>query len=372
MKFGRRWAILALVAMLITLSSHPVLAQGDDPTQSSSVRFADVYLLLDGESVSGDLMVVGQSITLNEGSLVTGDVALIGEEIAVAGEIRGELTILGDHILLMPSAHVYGDVHLCGKDNPVTADVRIDGLLTSNCDQLGDLLGRVVPLAFDPSRWEWNSDDVNLNPADWRWNELSQIDTPVKGMPLTTRIAINLVMALVFGGLAGVITLICPLRLRRVSDALLESPGATTGIGLLSLLIAAAATGLVILSFIVLVGFCLAPFLGLSWIVLALMIVMGWTGLSLPVGAWLLSRLEVRRVSPFAAASVGAILLSFLAGLLTFNTWTTILYFFLMIGLTGWGLGAVVLTRFGGQAYPNPVRKWTGPKPKHEDYAVEL
>jgi hypothetical protein len=357
---SRNWiAAIALITLLLIPFSG-VHAQGGD---SPEVIFAEEYTLGEGTTIDHNLVVVAQTITLAPGSTVEGDAALLGETITVQGHITGELVMMGDRLELADGSYIEGTVNLCGDTILRGPNAHITGSYYPGCEQIGSLLSEVVPLAFDPSRWEW--DGANVNPADWNWSRLSELEDLSPGLSPMERLMLNGVAALFVAAIAGLFTLICPLRLRRVSDAALSAPLVTTGIGVLSFIIAAAVTGLVAISLLLIVTFCLLPFLGLAWVIIAIMLAMGWAALSLPVGAWFLSRLEIQRVSPLAAASVGAFLLTFGTGLFTISLWTLILYVLVGGLLASWGLGAVIMTRFGGQIYPNPAANWAN-KPKRD------
>lgn len=337
---------LALLAALLAL---PLAAgaQGD-----SGVVITDRYILREGEQVAGDLVVMARTIILQHGSRVAGNAALLGETVTAQGVVEGDLAILGDRVTLADGMQAGGDVTLCGGRIVRDTRVQIAGEYNASCSRVGDLLRGVAPLAFDPSHWEWEQ----LEPSDWHWERFDFLPAiqPPQVSPVE-RLAANVGWSLAMGAVAALVALVAPVRLRRMSDAALTSPVTTGLVGLLSLVVAAAVSVLVILSLVLVVTLCLVPLLGLAWLGLALLIVVGWAALSLPVGAWFLALINVQRVSAVAAATVGAILLAFATGLLTMSNWTLLLYAAIGLVLTGWGLGAVVLTRLGGQAYPNPL-----------------
>ena len=341
--------ILALVALLVLVPVGISLAQEPGRPQ---IILTEHYRLAEGERVEGSIIVLAQTVTLESGSLVTGDAALLGTAVTVEGRVEGELTALGEDVILADGSFIAGDVYLCADAIHREHNAHIGGSYEPGCEETGSLLGQVIPAAFDPSRWQWEEGEFNLGDWQVRLEDYRPVELPSLGQ----RVLGMLGAALLAGGIAAMCTLIVPLRLRRVSDAALSAPLATGGVGLLSLIVAAGVTGLVVMSLILVVTFCLVPFVGLAWVVLAVMLMLGWAGISLPFGAWFLSRLGVQRVSPVAAATVGAILVAGVSGLLALTLWTLPLYLLVITLLSSWGLGAVVLTRFGGQIYPATVR----------------
>lgn len=352
MKLRTAW-LFALLILLVALPAGPVLAQEGERPQ---VIITDHYLLADGEQVAGSIVVVAETVTLETGSIITGDVALVGGAVTVQGTVQGELTVLGEDIVLADGAYVNGNVFVCADAIHRQHNAHITGSYEPGCEEIGSLLGTVVPMAFDASRWQFDDGEFDL--AEWRQRLGVPSDIqPGDILTLRDRIFGVIGSVLLAGGMAALFTLISPLRLRRVSDAALSAPLSTAGVGVLSLVVAVGITVLVGFSLVLLVTFCLVPFVGLGWVALAIMLMLGWAAISLPFGAWFLARLGVRRVSPVAAGAVGAMLVAAVSGLLALTIWTLPLYLLVVTLLVSWGLGAVILTRFGGQTYPNPQIK---------------
>lgn len=349
MKLRIGW-MLALLMLLALLPGGVTLAQDGGRPQ---VILTDHYLLPEGARVEGSLVVVAQTITLESGSTVTGDAALLGNAVTVQGMIEGELTALGEDVILADGVHIEGNVFLCADAIHRQHNAHINGSYQPGCEQIGGLLEQVVPVAFDSSRWQWERGEFSL--ADWRGRlGVPEQVVPVHALTFGQRLAGVLGTALLAAALSALFTLVVPLRLRRVSDAALSAPLTTAGVGLLSLVVAGGVTGLVALSLVLVITFCLVPFVGLGWVILGVMLLLGWAAISLPFGAWFLARLGVRRVSPVAAAAIGAMLVAGVVGLLALTPWTLLIYALVMLVLISWGLGAVVLTRMGGQIYPAP------------------
>lgn len=350
----RKTLALFLVAAGLLLAVGIALAQGSDTAAAPRLIFADRYVLAPGETIDRSVVIVAETVALEAGSVINGDAALVGQRVTVNGEVRGELAVLADEVVLASSAVVRQGVHLCGGEIYRARNITLGGPYTVDCQQLGGLFSRVIPLALDPSNWRWEADSAESILQTWHWSRLSDLEDYRPGGRLTPveRLLINAGLALVAGALASLFMLIMPLRLRRISEAALGAPLVAGGIGLLSLVVLGAVTGLVVLSLVLLVTFCLVPLVGLAWAALIVAMVIGWAAISLPIGVWFLDVLDVRPINPLLAACLGGALLTFGIGLLGISVWTLPLYGLVALLLGAWGLGAVVLTRFGGQGYP--------------------
>ncbi len=58
----------------------------------------------------GDVVVLGGSLRLDEGSTVDGSVHVLGGDLVVAGDIAGDITAIGGRLQLEPAAVIRGDV----------------------------------------------------------------------------------------------------------------------------------------------------------------------------------------------------------------------------------------------------------------------
>ena len=137
--------------------------------------------------------------------------------------------------------------------------------------------------------------------------------------------------------LAALAVLIAPRNVGRVANTVASEPLMSFIVGLFALAVAGFA-GLVLL-----ICCCLGLFV---WLAALIAIAVGWIAVGLWVGQSLLYVFKMRDVASFLEAAVGVFLITFLSRLpLCFGG---------LIGLliAALGLGAVILTRFGTQAYP--------------------
>lgn len=78
----------------------------------------------------GDVVVLGGTLGLDEGSTVAGSVHVLGGLASVAGEVDGDITVIGGRLRLEPSAVVGGDVSVsAGGVLDVDESATINGTL---------------------------------------------------------------------------------------------------------------------------------------------------------------------------------------------------------------------------------------------------
>ncbi|MEA3340610.1 MAG: hypothetical protein U9R15_11640, partial [Chloroflexota bacterium] len=125
-----------------------------------------------------------------------------------------------------------------------------------------------------------------------------------------------------------------------------EAPGASLGIGLLTAF--AAATLAIALLFTI----CLSPIAMLVALALGVAGLFGWIGVGALVGQRLMQALNARTSAPLWAAGLGTLVITLVTAGLGALPCLGVLGVFLTFILGCLGLGAVVLTRFG--AIPPP------------------
>ncbi len=341
----RKFLPVALTfAALALLLPAAVRAQG-----GPGVVLTDRYVLDEGQVIEGDLLVAAPVIILQAGSRVTGNVALLGETIIVQGQVGGCLAVLSDSVTLGAGASIGSDASLCADSIRRDDRAVIGGVYSASCDRVGDLIGEVAPLAFDPSRWTWR----NFDPAAWdlgRFHWMENIQPPQ--VSPAQRLGLGIAWALGIGGLASLYALIFPQSLRRISDAALSAPIASGGVGLLALVLSVVISGVVAVSLILIVTVIFVPLAALLWLALIMLMLIGWAAFGLPTGTWLLARFGVRRASPMAATAIGTTLLTLLLGLLCISDVGGLLACGVVTLLGSWGMGAAILTQLGRYRYP--------------------
>ena len=311
----RLWIVmLVLVALLVPTTAALAGNGGNSGDDSGKVVFGGDFVLKEGERLDGDLAVFGGDVTLEPDSLVNGDLLVMGGSVTAAGEINGDVVIFGGNADLEATAVVDGDVITLGGNIHEAEGATIRGK-TSEGFSFG-FVPRVHALRVPTVWWPWQS---GANPV----------------LSLFLRGLKALGTALVLALLALLVVSLWPKPTGLVANTVWRSPAASFGVGLLTLLVVA---GLVVL---LIITICLSPLLVLATAVAWLF---GWIGLGWLVGRRLLAALKAKDVAPVWEAGLGVFLITLLVAMPCIG-W--------LVWLVGgaFGLGAVVLTRFGSQRY---------------------
>ncbi len=302
------WVLLAAVGLMLVLAP-PVLAQGGGRGQ---VVFGRNVTVAADEVVRGDLVVFGGDVTLERGSRVQGDVLAVGGSVRVDGEVDGDAYALGGGVTLGSTARVTGDVFSSGR---VTRDPG------------ATVLGQVVEGGRESARVR-TIRTIDVWPLTGARTVADQI----------LRAVLTFLGALGMAALGIVVVLLAPDPTRTVAGVLVASPAPSLGLGLLTLLAA-----VLVLPFLVIIciGIPVAVVGALALIVAG---VFGWVAVGLALGERLLAALGQPH-SPVLAVAIGLLVLAVLVSIPCIGALVA-----LFVG--AWGLGAVVLSRFGTTPYP--------------------
>jgi len=321
---------LVIVAMLALPLSAAASGEGN-VLLDGRIVFGGFYTLTSGETLDGDLLALGGSITLEAGSTVTGSVVVVGGNLNSAGTIERDLAVIGGNVNLQAGAVVEGDLSTFGGNVNRDPAARIEGEITTG-GQTIEIPWLVAPEGipslegpFSGRSW---SPEIDFGTSRL-WNAGSLLLQSL----LTAALAVLVVMF----GAGGV---------GRVARAAADALPASGVVGLLGLV---AIPGLLVL---VALTICLIPFSIVGFLIFAVAIVYGWLGIGLEVGERL-TRTFRWRLDPAAAAGVGTFVVCLVAngiGFIPCVGWLAPLF------VTSVGLGAVLLTRFGRQAYPGVAR----------------
>lgn len=309
---------LAVLAMLMIPGSVRAKSPADD------VIVGGTFTLHNGETYNGDLVSLGGEITLEEGSTVNGNVVSIGGSLEVAGKISENVASIGGSIHLSSTAVVEGDLACIGTDPIMEEGAKVNGKVKT-----------VSGLTFPEDFSQWiRSADVS------QWVNQIGIRNIFWANPLFET-TVFLFRVLVLSAIAVLVVLFLPSQTERIATVLVRAPALSFLVGLLSMIVAGAVILILILTI------CLSPagLLGLAILVAA--ILLGWTAIGWEVGK-MVAMLFHQQLHPAAMAGIGTMVLTILAGAI---------YYFPCVGgilvlmAISFGLGAVVLTRFGGRQY---------------------
>ncbi|MDT8897399.1 hypothetical protein QYE77_03905 [Thermanaerothrix sp. 4228-RoL] len=276
----------------------------------------ETFTLHSGETLEGDLVVIGGLADIQRGATVNGDVDLLGGSLKLAGEVVASINAVGATIELEDGAIIRGDIHAVASS--------ISGLEKAN------LMGTLD--TFTPTGNFWRMPAFHWQP----WTNL-----PSEPFNFLQRTFLDLLRTLAVAILALLIALLLPTPLDRISQTLVHEPFLSGGLGLLTLLVMPA---VIVVLFITII---LIPVALVGIVILALALLLGWVAVGYEIGNRL-AELFKSIWSPPLAAGIGTLVLGFVLYLLGFVFCLGGLLSFL-IGC--WGLGAVLLSRFGTQVF---------------------
>lgn len=317
----RLFAVLSVALVALLAFPTTALAAG---WKDGRVVIGGTFTLKNGEILQGDLLVIGGAATLDAGSEITGTVGLIGGSIDVFGTIDGDLASVGGHLHLAPSGVVRGDLATLGSEVIRDQGAVVEGQVTSG--EVDGPLDLTVPGVYLP---RFPQTFIDLSPLSWTFD-----------------IGWYFLRAFLMAALAVLLVMFWPLRAGRVAQAVVAQPLASAGLGLLSFLVA-----LPVIVFLVLT-ICLSPLGFVGGLVLVVGYTFGWIAIGLEVGQRLAAAFR-QDWSLAVSAGVGTLVLTIVTygiGFLPCIGWIA------PAAVYGLGLGAVLLTRFGGQDYLGTAR----------------
>jgi hypothetical protein len=322
---SQRWLRVIAAVLLLLMVALPVAADTGDMS-----LFGQDLLIEAGQHATGNAAVVGGNATIQEDSTLSGDLTVLGGNARIDGTVEGAVVVMGGTLDLSATARVLGDVVAMGTLNR-HPDAVVRGTVVAGAEQseraavLGDVL-RGEPGLLLPQSENGQSSGV--------WTGLLGL----------LRWIGTLVGSLLLGVLA---VLLIPVPVDHIVDVMKRSSGLSIGMGALTLI----ATAILIpLLTIIIVGI---PVVVVLLVALVLGGVVGWAATGLLLGQRLQRSGTQTRV---ASAALGIVILTLL-GKIPCVGWIVTL------AAVCWGLGAVVLTRFGtsGQQIWEPFASLAGP-----------
>lgn len=301
------------------------------PTRSASAKgfldgrivFGSTFTLKSGDTLDGDLVVLGGMADIEEDAVVKGSVVVIGGEVDVAGEITRDVVVIGGRISLGEKSIVEGDL--------VTIGGSLDRLPGSQVR--GEVINNIPAMPFIHIPNVPNVPNVPNIPAEptvrWPFDPLGQV------IGLFFRSAL-------IGALAMLVIMFLQIQTECVARAIVSQPLITGSVGLLTMLF----TPVVII--VLVVTIILIPVAIIAVILLALAWIFGVIALGLEVGQRF-TRMINQEWPLVLTAGFGTFLLLLVVGAID------------LVPCIGWlghfvvamvGIGGVMLTIFGSRPYP--------------------
>lgn len=313
MKFQKRILLFLIMIFALAIPSSNVMARG---LAEGKVVFGGSYRLESGESLNGDLIIFGAVATLEENSTVTGTVVLFGANLEASGKIQQDVVGIGGLISLDETALVNGDVITLGAHMDKAKGAIVLGDVTD--------ISR-VPFSFAvPGNINIPKNYPNIFPeVDYIWTTLK---------------------ILLWSALAILVVLFVPQASSRVAQAFIKQPLVAFGLGLLTIVLAIPLAALFIITIILSpLGLFILLLLGLSW-------VFGLIAIGMEIGKRFSGLVKREWADPVSAGLGTLFLMLVLNGV---NEMIPCIGWMLPVTVGMIGLGAVLMTRFGTQFYPN-------------------
>jgi hypothetical protein len=294
-RFGMLLMLLCAALMLA--------ACGADGRYSATLITTGTHTVRAGETLHGELVVLGGRVALQPGSRVTGALHIFDGTVAVAGAVDGDVTMVGGALHLGPGAALRGDLNHGGGVFERSPSAQIGGRVNT---------GAGVPI---PAR---RSPQAVVEQLVW-W----------------------LAEAIGIAALAALAVQFMPRPTARVADAIVRYPVVAVAMGMLA--------GVVGISLLVLMIFTivLIPVMLLGVLLGGMAVISGWVALGAEVGMRL-ARWRRWPLSRPAAAFIGTLLV--MGGLNLLGAAPVIGGLLALLAATV-ALGAVLLTRFGTRVF---------------------
>ena len=328
MKANLKLFTLMLLLALIVLPTSAVQARGfSSRLLDGRVIFGDNFTLESGDTLTGDLVVFGGNVVVEEDATVQGDAVVIGGNVTLDGIVEGSVVIIGGSTTMGASSLVEGDLVTVGGSLTREPGSEVDGDVVTNVPA-PDI--RIPDVPTPP--------DVPIPPSPPTPNFNFNFDPMANFLQMFfTAIAVSL--------LAMLASLFLQPQIERVAQAVVGQPVIAGSVGLLTGIMAPVV--LVILTITII----LIPVTVLAAMALALAWLFGLIAIGTEVGERFTKTINQTWASPLTAG-MGTFLMMIVVGGIG------------MIPCLGWmatslvaliGIGGVVLTIFGTQAYPRVV-----------------
>lgn len=310
---SRRTKLLlaALLAALLLVGCSIDLGIGRPPSPETfpgQFLVGDVYILKNHQKIDGDIAGIGTTLIIEDGATVMGDISLIGGTLEIEGRVAGELNIFAGSSVIRDTAIINGDVNQIFTAAKIEPNALVTGAINTY----------VFPTASGAPGGE---EVVNL----FSWLHPQRILLFKIGQVLAMMLATLIVISLFTEP-----TL-------KVTHAIRSNLPAAWGAGLLSYIAAP------IISIVFIITICLSPVGLLVLIAFLLALLWGWVALAAIIGNQVKILLKLDW-GVQASAVLGAAIFGIGTALISF---IPCLGFFINMVIASFGLGGVLLSRFG-------------------------
>ncbi len=322
---------VALAILFAALGVTPAFAQGP----RAADRFCSAgTTVVQANDVVDSVILIGCGARISSGARVHRDIVSIGGQVVVeqGAQIERSVVVVGSRGPIQIGGTVGRDVVLVGADLTLdsTADIGRDvAVVGGTIERKEGAVVRGRSVRGDPSvRTPFVPTPPNLVVASSLGRIISFVLT-----------AITFTLGLLAVGILMVS--FWPAQTREVGRVALDSALPSLGVGCLTIVVA------ITLGTALVLTLCGIPFAAVMFLALGLAWLVGWIALGQVAGGKVMEPLHVRESlkTPIAAVVVGIVLLALLG-------FAPIIGWFVSLMVATLGVGAVVLTRFGTQPYP--------------------
>ncbi|HUR33504.1 MAG TPA: hypothetical protein VM032_06890 [Vicinamibacterales bacterium] len=282
---------------------------------------------------NGDRVRIGGDVTVDAAEVIEGDVVAVGGPVKVDGEVRGDVVSVGGGVTLGPTAVVDGDVTSVG--GPLRRD---PGAVVRGKAQEVSLAG------FDFGRWTWRRNPVGLWWGSMLGSAFAFVGTLVRVAVLCLFAALVVLFGRDYMERAGSVAAVSSLKAGAV--------GLLAQILFLPLLVIT-----IVVLVMTIVGIPLLLLLPFVLLGIAVVALVGFSGVAHRVGGIVAARLGWQDHNPYLTTVVGVILLMLpvllsrlasLGGGMMFPLALTLGIAGFVVEYLAWtvGFGAMALTRF--------------------------
>ncbi len=312
--------------------SKPVAGGQRQAQSGDKLVIGGAYSLSNGETLDGSLMILGGTADLEQGSVVEKDVTVIGGTINVNGQVKGNVSAVGGTVSIGSTAVIGGDVNTLAGQLTREDGARIAGQVNTGTTGPFSLvvpgtiqipgLEKLPPITL-PRSVNAPAVGIQMNPVwDGFW---------------------WLIRSFLWAALAVLVALFLSQRTERVAESVMKNPLVAGGMGCLTVLIVP------LILVVLVITICGIPFALVGAFALWLAWGFGIIVIGYEIGKRLALLLKTDWAIPVSAA-VGTFALPLglngIGALVPCIGWMAPA----AVGLVG--LGAVLLTRFGGRVYP--------------------
>ncbi len=314
------YAIVLLAIMLLPAHSAYALSNPRD----GRVIIGQNFTLISGDTLDGDLVVIGGEANIEESAIVKGDIVIIGGSLKLDGQGTGDAVVIGGLVAMGEKASIAGNMVTVGGSLQRAEGAVIGGNIVSNLPPPTIQLPKVPPTQ-NPSVPPAPKFEVNFGPLGTAATVFFQ--------------------ALGLAALAMLLTVFLHPQLDRVAQAVIAQPFMAGSIGLLTAIVAPITLVILVVTLI------LIPVALAATILLVLAWLFGIVAFGMEIGDRFTKAIH-QSWEPVISAGFGSFLLAIVIG--TVNLVPCIGWLAgVLVGLIG--LGAAVITMFGTKPLYRPI-----------------